>query len=208
MTGGSSRYAPPQAHRARMLLLTAAVIAVLLGASRSLTTDGGAGNVARLPADAAAVVNGRTIRTEELERAVDLLRNDKRNPLTPEDESRVLRRLVEEELLIQRGVDMGLVDTDRAVRRAITGAIVASVIAESASKPPSREELEAFREKRLRENGNQAAGSRSPAAQPFEDIREAIEEAYIDSLRKKALRDYVDWLRYEADITLLAGAKP
>jgi hypothetical protein len=93
---------------------------------------------------AAAVVDGRAIPREAAVRAVEALRNDKRNPVTPEDERAALERLIEEELLVQRGVSLGLAETDIAARKAIVQSVLQLAIAERAGVAPSEAELRAF----------------------------------------------------------------
>jgi PPIC-type PPIASE domain len=93
---------------------------------------------------AAAVVDGRPIPREAAARAVEALRNDKRNPVTPEDERAALERLIEEELLVQRGVAMGLAETDIGARKAIVQSVLQLAIAERAGVEPNEAELRAF----------------------------------------------------------------
>lgn len=92
----------------------------------------------------AAVVNGAPIPREALARAVLALENDSRNPVTPEREAAVLERLIEEELLVQRGIELGLGETDFAARRALVQSVLALAIAERAGQEPSEEELRGF----------------------------------------------------------------
>jgi len=97
-----------------------------------------------LPAGAIASVNGIAIRQEEFQRAVQALAADRRDPLAQEDERHVLDRLVEEELLVQRGMELGLAQHDRRVRGDIVAAVIQSVVSESEAKEPDDAELEAF----------------------------------------------------------------
>src|SRR5262245_34662738 len=126
--------------RALLLLAAGSLIGVLLG----VVTAAHRHNSATLPDGAIASVNGKPIREEDYARAVALVERDKRTEVTDEDRTRVLDRLIEEELLVQRGIAVGLVDSDRSVRKAITQAMLASVAAESAGAQPSADELRAF----------------------------------------------------------------
>ena len=92
----------------------------------------------------AAIVNGTPIPREALARAVLALESDSRNPVTPEREAEVLERLIEEELLVQRGVELGLAETDFAARRALVQSVLALAIAERAGDEPSEEQLRQF----------------------------------------------------------------
>lgn len=94
--------------------------------------------------DPAAVVNGVPIPREALARAVLALESDSRNPVTSEREQAALERLIEEELLVQHGVDLGLAETDFAARRALVQSVIALAIAERAGEEPSEAELRRF----------------------------------------------------------------
>ena len=72
------------------------------------------------------------------------LASDRRSPLGPEDRRHVLDRLVDEELLVQRGLDLDLPSLDRRVRADLTQAVIASVLAEVEEDEASHGDLEAF----------------------------------------------------------------
>lgn len=93
---------------------------------------------------AAAIVNGAPIPREALARALLALENDSRNPVTPEREADVLERLIEEELLVQRGVELGLAETDFAARRALVQSVLQLALAERAGAEPSEGQLRRF----------------------------------------------------------------
>ncbi len=96
------------------------------------------------PSGVAARVNEAAISSDEYERAVEALAGDKRNPITDAVRSDVLERLIEEELLVQRGVDVGLVTSDRAVRKSIVNAMIDYVVADRSGHAPTDEEINAF----------------------------------------------------------------
>jgi hypothetical protein len=196
--------------RALTLLAVGGVLGVLLGlvsALHGVTLS----SVAALPDDAITLVNGKPIREEEYANALALLAGDKRNALTDEDRAYVLTRLIEEELLVQHGITSGVVDTDRSVRRAMTQALLDSIIAESASELPTEDELRAFYQQHLALFTMQAPAQReieqamveTPA---FALIRERVEAAYLQYARDEALREYLGWLRAEAKIVLAPEA--
>jgi hypothetical protein len=198
-----------KANRRALWLLTAGgVVGILLGIAAALSERGP--TISVLPDGAIALVNGRPIREEDYARAVALVEGDKRTEITAEDRDHILDRLIEEELLIQRGIEIGLVDSDRSVRKAITQAMLASIVAESASAQPSEEELHTFYAENpslfARSVGaatNQVAAAGQAIELPaFEDIREQVEVAYLRRSRDDALREYLQWLRDEAKIAL------
>ena len=188
--------------RAVMLLALGSLVGLCLGLVSAL--GGAPPSADRLPADAIAVVNGAPIRTDDYRRAVAMLAGDKRNPLTRADRVHVLERLIEEELLVQAAISEGLVDHDRAVRQAMTRAMLAVIVTDSASARPSREELRAFHA----DNAalfTQADETRPPA---FEEIRSRVEAVYLQRAKDTALRQYLAWLHDEAEIARAPEVEP
>lgn len=90
------------------------------------------GESPRTVADAAAVatVNGTRLEMAEYERALRLFTSEKRSVLTPADRALVLERMVEEELLLQHGIELGLVRNDPAVRAEVLRAVLGSLMAD------------------------------------------------------------------------------
>jgi len=94
-----------------------------------------------LPADAAARVNDRLIGNTELADALAALGSDSRDPLDAADRTWILRRLVEEELLVQRALELDLGHTDRAARDALVDAMIRRITRDAAARSPSEDEL-------------------------------------------------------------------
>lgn len=185
--------------RALILLVLGSLVGICLGTLSALR--GGPAPPARLPPGAIAVVNGMVIRTEEYRRAVTMLASEKRNALTAADRVHVLERLIEEELLIQGAVVDGLIDRDRAIRQAMTQAMLAAIVTDSASARPTQEELRAFYAANAplfeQPEAAQVSATRLPA---FDEIRAQIEAVYLQRAKDTALRQYLAWLRDEAEI--------
>ena len=97
-----------------------------------------------LPESAVARINDRVINAEEYRGAVKRIEEATGGALNPADRSRVLQQLVEEELLVQRGVELGMATTEATVRAAIVQSLVASVTAEADAADPSDSDLERF----------------------------------------------------------------
>ncbi len=117
-----------RSHRAALkLLLAGASMGVLLGALSALSDQS---NELYLSANAVASVNHQQIRLAEYRRALGLFASDKREPLTEDDRSLVLQRLIDEELLIQHGITSGLIRTDMAVRSAALESVLAGLMIE------------------------------------------------------------------------------
>jgi parvulin-like peptidyl-prolyl isomerase len=98
------------------------------------------------PSDVVARVNGKVITKATFSLALDRISRRRASDVTEEERARVLDRLIDEELLVQRGVEMGLVDSDRMVRRAIIMAVIDSIVADAIDPKPNESELRAFYE--------------------------------------------------------------
>lgn len=114
--------------------------------------------------DPAAIVDGAPIPRAALARAVAALEADSRNPVTEDRQAAALERLIEEEVIVQHGVGLGLAETDFAARRALVQSVLALALAERAGVEPSEEALRRFH----RENAGYFAGpSRFAASAVF-----------------------------------------
>lgn len=129
-----------------VLLAIGTVLGILLAASGALSP---AGDLAPMSDEVVARVNERPVRTDTYDRARAMVATDKRNPMVDADRAHVLRRLIEEELLIQRGEAIGLLDSDPTVRKAIASSMIQSIVAESESEKPGPEELRRFYDENL-----------------------------------------------------------
>jgi parvulin-like peptidyl-prolyl isomerase len=123
-------------------LAAGAAAGVALAAWGLLGSAAGAG----LPDGAVASVNGTPIYAEDYRRLVEGVESDTREPAGPELRRRVLDRMIEEELLVQRGVELGLVESDRRVRADITQAMIQSIVVETEDEKPEPDELRRFYE--------------------------------------------------------------
>lgn len=97
-----------------------------------------------LPDGAVASVNGSLIWRDDYQRLLAGLESDLRGPIDDRARRRVLDRMVDEELLVQRGLELGLPNVDRRVRADLTGALIASIARDAESREPDDGELEAF----------------------------------------------------------------
>lgn len=100
--------------------------------------------IGRPGGDAIATVGGVEISRADYQRAIGALAADKRSPLTAADERRALGRLVDEELLVQRGLELGLGSSEFAVRKALVDTMVQFAAAEAAGRVPDATELREF----------------------------------------------------------------
>jgi parvulin-like peptidyl-prolyl isomerase len=120
----------------RIPSLAAAAVGLVLALSGAL-----ASRVDSPPdGDAAAIVNDVAVPRASLERARVRLAGDG----GAESRDAVLARLVDEELLVQRALEIGLVDADAAVRKALVRAAIDAALREAADRAPSEDALRAL----------------------------------------------------------------
>jgi len=131
--------------RAFLLLAAGTALGIVLAAAGLLGRARGLSG--SLPSDAVAMVNGRVIRLEDYERVVSALSQDRRDGLANGDRHHVVDRLIDEELLVQRGLELGMVRSDSRVRKDLTFAVIDSVMADVGDTQPSDSELQAFYDK-------------------------------------------------------------
>jgi parvulin-like peptidyl-prolyl isomerase len=122
------------------LALGAALGVALAALGLLAREDPGAG----LPPHAVARVNGVVIQADEFERLLAGIESDSRAAVGPETRRRVLDRLIEEELLVQRGLELGLAESDRRVRADLTSAVIHAVLMEAEDEVPDEAALRAF----------------------------------------------------------------
>jgi hypothetical protein len=97
-----------------------------------------------LPSRAVATVNGTPIGAQELARLVAGVESDTGRPADDAMRRHVLERLVDEELLVQRGLELGLASRDRRVRADLVAAVIRQVVVEAEDEEPTPEALRAF----------------------------------------------------------------
>lgn len=111
-----------------------------------------------LPDFAAARVNDTVISKQTLGEALSRLQHDSREPLDASDEEWVLKRLIEEELLVQHGLALGLAHSEHNVRATIVQSLITAATAEASASNPNDAELQQFYA------GNRALFTAPPAA--------------------------------------------
>jgi parvulin-like peptidyl-prolyl isomerase len=101
-------------------------------------------NPSELSPGVAALVNGQAISMEEYGRVIASYEADHREPTTAADRARLLDRLVEEELLVQRGIAVDLPTHDESVRSVLVQSMIASTLAEAQALEPEERDLLAY----------------------------------------------------------------
>jgi len=97
-----------------------------------------------LPELVIARVNGSEILTEDYLRLVAGLERDTREAAGEKSRRHVLDRMIDEEVLVQRGLELGLAESDRRIRANITAAMIRSILVEVEDRQPSDSELREF----------------------------------------------------------------
>lgn len=98
----------------------------------------------KLPPQAIARVNGELVRRDDFLRVLNGVAQDRREGMSPEVAKRVLDRLIDEELLVQRAIELGLARYDNRVRKDLTAAVIESIVSEADDVEPSEAELQSF----------------------------------------------------------------
>jgi parvulin-like peptidyl-prolyl isomerase len=125
-----------------LILACGAATGIVLAATGLLGSQSPSGRL--LPANAVARVNGEVIRTEDYQRVLNAVAQDRRNGLDDEQRRLVLDRLIDEELLVQRGLELGFARQDTKVRKDLTAAVIDSVVAEYQDMQPTDADLQPF----------------------------------------------------------------
>jgi len=116
---------PEESRRRQSLLLAIAALLGLAMAITGLVKPGGASSV--IPADVVANIDGRQISLGRYEALLEDMASDSREPLTAADREFALDRLIDEELLVLHGIELGLDQSEPGVRKAIAAALIASI---------------------------------------------------------------------------------
>ena len=122
------------------LLMAGALAGLLIALIASAQTDGST----LVQAGAIARVNDVHIDRTEYATALQALLADKTKAPTAKDRVLVLNRLIEEELLVQRGIEIGLLEGDASVRKAVARAVIDFAMTRNAQKEISEDELRGF----------------------------------------------------------------
>ncbi len=175
-----------------LLISVSVMIGAGLAVLEAMRADGGE----NLSAELVAQVNGKPVRLVEYSRTLDAVASDKRDALTDADRVFVLRRLIEEELLVQAGLDDNLLTDNRSLRTVVVNVMLESILANSASSPPEEQALLAY---------YQSIASLSKGElQPFESLRGQIEEQLQQLQQDEAVAAYVKWLRQQAQVEFVS----
>lgn len=127
-----------------ILLIVGALGGLLLAHLRSVDTHDAPGSP--LSSNVVASVEGRVIPLERYQALLADIAADSRHPLDSSDRQFALDRLIDEELLIVRGIEMGLDQTDPSVRKAIAATMIEAIARDAESLDPDEATLRRFYE--------------------------------------------------------------
>ena len=113
------------------------VLAVLTGVTRERAS-------AELLPGEAARVNGHAIDSDTFQRTFAGFTSDLKRPVTDADRQTVLNRMIDEEVLVQRAITLGLPAQDPSVRKQLVQAMIAQSLAQAAAPDPSDAELKSY----------------------------------------------------------------
>jgi len=97
-----------------------------------------------LPADAVARVGDTLILRDDFLRLVAGFEQDTRAPSDDEIRRQILERMIEEELMVERALDLGLGRLDRRGRADLTASLISSIVSEVEGREPSESELRTY----------------------------------------------------------------
>ena len=159
-----------------LLWLGAGALGGLIVAAFGLVERGSSG--ATLPEGAVARVNDTIIGAEQLERAVDQIESTYGTSLDAAGRTGVLEQLVEEELLVGRGIELGLAESDATVRAAIVQSLIASVTAEADAADPDDAALRRF----LQDNRERYTYASAMAIEAWTSGDERAAQSFVSAL--------------------------
>ena len=92
----------------------------------------------------AAKIEDQVIPYERYQMQLEGLAKDKRSPLTDRDKEYVLERMIEEELLIKRAIDLGMLENNPMARGTIVQQMIKNIVTEGSRTEPQENELIEF----------------------------------------------------------------
>ena len=181
--------------RAQFLLTLGMVVGLALALSSIL--EPGSSSRRPLPEGVAAIVNGTEISQESFASAVRALAADSNNPIGQAERNHVLDRLIEEELLVQRAVELQLEVKDKSIRNRLASAMIETIVAGVDQQAFSDEEVEAF----FLENRDFFSGA---GRMWVRSLRFAASDDRHDAEALTAAREAAAWLRRGKSIEAVA----
>ncbi len=128
------------------LLAVGALLGIAL-AAHGVVAGGNGDEPVELAKDIVARVNGKPVARADYERALAGVAAVRQGKVSPATKKHVLDRLIDEELLVQRGMELGLAERDRKVRLDLSAAVIDLIVARGRQQPiPNEAKLRQFYE--------------------------------------------------------------
>jgi len=144
MYGPHEHTAAPRTARPRgARVVDAALVAAVLAAI-ALAVAGIARDPAALPAGAVASVNGQGIAAAEFDALLARVAGQLEHPPGAAERAELLARMIDEELLLQRGIALGLPRSEGRLRSLLVQEMIAHALAGVRAQPVGDAELAAF----------------------------------------------------------------
>jgi hypothetical protein len=131
-----------ESRRSLIILAVGGVIGLVLAIAGFIDLSGTDG----LPDGIIARVNDANIHMDRYQTAIKFVSDSKRWELTEKDHTYILERLIEEELLVQRGIELGMIKSDNVVRNTIVQKMIKTICLDTAAEDISTEKLNSFYE--------------------------------------------------------------
>jgi len=96
--------------------------------------------------DVVVSINGHPLYQSDWDLALQALAMNKRNEITEEERLLVLERLIDEQLLLQRGLEIDLPQTEGMVRKSIVNAMIDKIVVEGEISEATDKDLKSFYE--------------------------------------------------------------
>ena len=144
-TNGKDEYfdlSQPSARRSFTLLAIGALVGLAIAGYSLFTSKGTRGHT--VPAEAIALVNQRQVLRSDFMSQVQTQFSMPFEQTTAAQRQQVLQDMINEELMMQRGLDMDLPSYDPDVRTALVAGVELEVTADVLAQQPSDEELRAY----------------------------------------------------------------
>lgn len=153
-------------------------------------------SVVALAENSIARVNEVNISRDRYERALERLSNDGFDAGSQASRAMVIGNLVEDELLLQRGLELGMAQSDVTVRAAIINSLIASITAEADAANPPDEELA----RHLADNAERFSYTANVAVQGWQSDDETLAQELVERLRAGDEGELADGIELMADL--------
>lgn len=185
------------ARRSLLLPLAGLVVGLALAGWSVFTTR--AAQAGAVPAHAVALVNQKLILASDFRTQVEVLHGVPFDQATPAQRAEVLQSMVDEELLVQRGLEANLPDSDPDVRAALVGAVENQIGLPLRAHEPGEQELRAYYDAH---RASFTSANDASRVLDYDTARQRVSLEFKRAALAKARADYLAFLRSRAEVQL------